>query len=205
MSQSFEAESGWYCLWLTLPFQPVFLYCLAILVLRNWSGGVFNVYVVTVSRHNGKPHGQFSIDSQLQSIVVLSPSLQRQLVVNITRTTGLYGRVRVDFALRYDQVSFSLSLLFCYLSVNIITQNFVDKYLRNIRERDKPWDEKQYVRFWGWPRSRFESKKFFLLCIFAVCKTALFHYSSLGVSTNADSFSCEPDSSIYIYKFNTVE
>lgn len=67
-----------------------------------------NVCDVTVPRYNGRPHGLFSIDSELQSVVVLRPSLQRQLVVNITRTEGLHGSVRVHFALRYDQVFFHL-------------------------------------------------------------------------------------------------
>ena len=59
--------------------------------------------VTGVCRYNGKPHGLFSVDSDLQSVVVL-PSMERQLVLNITRSAGLYGSVRVDFALRYDQV-----------------------------------------------------------------------------------------------------
>jgi len=69
---------------------------------------VVNVGDVTVSRYNGRPHGLFSINPELQSVIVLRPSLQRQLVVNVTRTEGLHGAVRVHFALRYNQVLFLL-------------------------------------------------------------------------------------------------
>ena len=68
---------------------------------------------MSVFRYHGFPHGQFSIASELQSIIVLAESLQRQLVINITRTDGLHGTVRVDFALRYDQV------LFCIVFVSL--------------------------------------------------------------------------------------
>jgi len=62
-------------------------------------------------RYSGNPHGQFSVASQSQAVVVLGASLQRQLVVNVTRLDGLYGRVRVDFTLRYDQVPLCVTLI----------------------------------------------------------------------------------------------
>jgi len=79
--------------------------------LSTWRSFNLIFSVVTACRYNGRPHGLFSIDSRLQSIVVLAPSLQRQLLVNITRAAGRHARVRVDFALRYDQVLFSSRLL----------------------------------------------------------------------------------------------
>jgi len=83
---------------------------LSMVVLVSWFL-LFTTCCELFLRYHGHPRGWFSIDPDLQSIIVLNGSLQRQLVINVTRSDGPYGRVRVDFTLRYNQVNSVFEIL----------------------------------------------------------------------------------------------
>ena len=158
--------------------------------LSTWRSFNLIFSVVTACRYNGRPHGLFSIDSRLQSIVVLAPSLQRQLLVNITRAAGRHARVRVDFALRYDQVLFSSRLL--SLPVNYVTwttgPSEMGLFKKNLMKCYKIFRvclvKRNGLYTWGDLGPDLDPRKFFPAS--GICSTidnVTFHYNSPDVST----------------------
>ena len=61
-------------------------------------------------RYSDYPHGRFGIESAYQTVVVMPTDLKRAVRLNITRSGGTVGRVRVSFGLVYNQVSVILEV-----------------------------------------------------------------------------------------------